>query len=227
MRIASYEDFTAALHEAGFSTGGANSEGVFSLAGFFAENIKSHTGDPETDPWEWRMRVLDERLGIAYAKVFFNKSGFITKEWYPFFLACRRKNRTLDEEYADGLINVFAKRIYDVINENGPLPFHIVKQLTGFPKEDASKFERALTELQMKMYITMCGRQQKVSLNGSEYGWSSTVFCTTESFFGDDVFEAANGISEREAAEKITERICFLNPSAEAKKIPKFIFAKQ
>ena len=26
-----------------------------------------HTGDPETDPWEWRVRVLNERNDVAYA----------------------------------------------------------------------------------------------------------------------------------------------------------------
>ena len=31
--------------------------------------------DPETDPWEWRIRVLDERDDIAYAKLFYKKSG--------------------------------------------------------------------------------------------------------------------------------------------------------
>lgn len=26
--------------------------------------VRWHTGDPETDPWEWRIRVLDERDDI-------------------------------------------------------------------------------------------------------------------------------------------------------------------
>ena len=61
------------------------------------------------------MRVLDERGDIAYAKLFFKKSGYIIKEWYPYFLAARRGGNTFDEAYKDGTISHLAKRIYDVV----------------------------------------------------------------------------------------------------------------
>ena len=86
-RIYNYTDFVEALLKAGFSMGGGNSDGVFALVPWSWEEtppydtpVRWHTGDAETDPWEWRMRVLDERGDIAYGKVFFKKSGFITKE---------------------------------------------------------------------------------------------------------------------------------------------------
>lgn len=229
-QIKSYGDFTAALMDAGFSLGGGRDEGIYSVIAHnwgepppYETPVRWHTGDPETDPWEWRMRVLDERNDIAYAKVFFKKSGYITKEWAPYFLAVRREGLTFDEEYQDGTISAEAKRIYTVIHDNKTLPLHDIKQLAGFGKEEKSKFERALTELQMKMYVTMCGRQQKISQKGEEYGWSSTVFCTTESFWGGDVFDKAEMIGKEEAIAKITERVLTLNPEAEQKKILKFI----
>jgi hypothetical protein len=103
------------------------------------------------------------------------------------------------------------------------LPLHGIKALGGFGKEDKSKFDTAITELQMKMFITMCGRQQKVSKKGEEYGWSSAVFCTTERFFGEDIFQKATEIIPQEAEEKIRSQIRILNPEAEEKKIIKFI----
>lgn len=228
--IKNYDDFVSALLKAGFSMGGGNSEGIFSLIPWswneeppYDTPVRWHTGEPETDPWEWRMRVLDERRDIAYAKMFFRKSGFITKEWAPFFIVARRGNNTFDEEYADGAISNFAKRIYQVIVENGTLPLHAVKQLAGFGKTEKAQFERALVELQMKMYLTMCGREQKVSQKGEAYGWSSTVFCTTESFWGGEVFEKAAKLDKDEAVRSITERVLALNPKAEPKKILKFI----
>lgn len=228
--IKNYSDFVTALLDAGFSMGGGNNDGVFSVIPWnwdeqppYDTPVRWHTGDPETDPWEWRMRVLDERNDIAYAKLFFKKSGYIAKEWFPYFLTVRRGNMTFNEEYADGAISNHAKRIYEAILENGTLPLHAIKQFAGFGKEEKSQFERALVELQMKMYLTMCGRQQKISQKGEEYGWSSTVFCTTESFWGEDVFEKAGRIEKDEAFQKITERICVLNPNAEQKKILKFI----
>jgi hypothetical protein len=75
----------------------------------------------------------------------------------------------------------------------------------------------------MKMYLTMCGRQQKLSKRGEEYGWSSTVFCTVERYFGDGILDEAARIGEGEAAERLAKQIYKLNPAADPKKITKFI----
>lgn len=228
--IKSYEDFLETLLEAGFSMGGGNSEGIYSIIDWgwnqtppYETPIDWHNGNWETDPWEWRMRVLEERSDIAYAKLFFKKSGFIVREWAPLFLAVRRNGRSLEEEYMDGLISNPAKRIYDAIVEHGSLPLHSIKEVAGFGKEDKSVFDRSLVELQMKLYITMCGRKQKHSLKGEEYGWSSTVFCTTERFWGTEVFEEAEKIKKEDAMERIKDQILLLNPNAEPKKVLKFI----
>ena len=227
--IKNYDDFITSLFKAGFSGAiGGKDDGVFGLFryGWGAEDESSihwHTGDPETDPWEWRMRVLNERSDIAYSKVFFRKAGYITKEWYPYFLAARRGGKSFDEMYADGIYSNYAKRIYEILRDNGSLPFHEIKLLGGFDKKDTSKFEKALTDLQMGLFITMSGMQQKISRIGIEYGWFSTVFCTTERFWGNDVFDRAANINTDEAEEKITERILELNPLADEKKIVKFI----
>lgn len=231
--IRNFQDFCAELLKAGFSLGsGGNDEGVFTLLkyGWSEEppdsNIRWHTGDPDTDPWEWRMRVLDERDDIAYAKVFFRKSGYITKEWYPYFLAARRENRTFDEIYADGAVSYHSKRIYEVVRDYDAIPIHSLKRICGFSKEEKGLFERAIVDLQMGLFITMCGRQRKISNFGIEYGWASTVFCTTERFWGREVFEAAEMISREDAEKAITERICLLNPNAQPKKITAFIYGR-
>ncbi|MDR0917522.1 MAG: hypothetical protein LBN02_10115 [Oscillospiraceae bacterium] len=227
--IQNYSDFCRELLAAGFSVAGGNDEGVFSLIGFGWENqppnsaVRWHTGDPEHDPWEWRMRVLDERDDIAYGKMFFRKGGFITRDWYPYFLAARRRGLTFDEAYADGTVSYAAKRIYNALRDGFPEPLHALKQLAGFGKEDKSLFDRALTELQMSLYITMCGQLQKVSNSGEGYGWSSTVFCAVERFWGAEVFEQAANIDASDAEDAITERVFALNPNADVKKVRKFV----
>jgi len=221
--INNFDDFTNALYKTGMSMGGVNGEGVFTLCDYFGDNIEWHTENPVTDPWEWRMRVLNERDDIVYAKLFFKKSGYITKVWYPYFYVVRRGRKSFDEEYSEGTISFHAKKIYELILENVSLPLHLIKQLGDFSKENKSKFDNAITELQMKMYITMCGRTRKSSKSGDEYGWSSTVFCTTESFFESDVFEIADKLSFEEAYAKIEEQIYKLNPNANEKKVKKFI----
>lgn len=78
--IQNYDDFCGELLCAGFSVAaGGNDEGVFGLLKYGWNDephdcaVRWHTGDPGTDPWEWRVRVLKERRDIAYGKVFFAK----------------------------------------------------------------------------------------------------------------------------------------------------------
>ena len=228
--IRNFSDFCNELLKCGFSMGGGNAKGIFAVVPYTWEEqdfidspVKWHTGDSETDPWEWRIRVLDERDDIAYSKLFFNLSGYITKEWYPYFYAVRRGAKTLESEYSDGNISMFEKRIYSVIRDTGYAPVHEIKRLGGFSREDKSRFDRALTSLQMKMYVTMCGKAQKISRSGEVYGWSSTAFCTVESFWGNELIKKASRISPQLAEEKIRERILLLNPDAKENNIRRFI----
>lgn len=221
--INNFQDFKENLHKAGMSMGGANNEGVFSLCDYYGDTIQWHTEDSETDPWEWRMRVLNEETDIAYGKFFFKKSGYITREWYPYFYSVRRGDRELEEEYGNGNISLFAKKIYQLLTEYKELPLHLIKQYGGFGGEDKAKFDAAMTELQMKFYITMCGRSRKVSKAGEEYGWSSTVFCLTEDFFEGEIIKRALEINPAEAYDKLYQWIIGLNKEANPKKITKFI----
>ena len=229
-QIFNYDSFVKALLEAGFSMGGGSSDGIFALIPWswdeqppYQTPVRWHTGAPETDPWEWRMRVLDERSDITYSKVFFKKSGYITRDWAPQFLAVRRGKIGFEEAYAAGTITHAAKRIYHAVQEYGTLPLHAIKQIAGFGAEEKSRFDGALTELQMKMYLSMCGRQQKLSQKGEEYGWYSTVFCTTEQFWGEDIFSKAGKIAKDDSIEAIKQQVLLLNPQAEEKRIQKFI----
>ncbi len=224
--ITCFNDFCKELRKCGFSMGGGNAKGIFSLVdGDWKTQdpdspIKWHTGNPETDPWEWRMRVLEECDDIAYAKVFFGTSGYITKKWYPYFLAVRRQGMVFDEWYDEGKISQMEKNIYEVISENGSVALHDLKRECNITKEETSKFERALTNLQKNLFITMCGRKQKVNKFGEGYGWNSTVFCTVEEFWGEDL---STVVSYEEAYQKIHDHILELNPNAEEKVIKKFI----
>ena len=228
--IHNYNDFIKTLLAAGFSMGGGNDEGIYAVVPWgwketppYETPVAWHTGDADTDPWEWRLRVLDDRDDIAYAKLFFKKSGFITKDWYPYFLAVRRGGDTFNKAPAPGEIGCFSRRILEVVKANGSLPVEAIKSLGGFTKGDKSGFDTALTELQMKMYLTVCGKKRKLSRKGEEFGWSSTVFCTVESFFDSAIFDKAATIGTEEARNAIREQILKLNPSAQEKKISRFM----
>ena len=224
--VTCFQEFCDELLESGFSMGGGNAKGIYAVVPFDWKNpvqgcpIAWHTGDPETDPWEWRMRVLEERDDIAYGKVFFGASGYIAREWYPYFLAVRRQGFTFDEWYYEGKAGLMEKKIYEAVEQNGHMAFHDLKRECGITKESAGRFERALTNLQKNLFLTMCGRQQKFNRSGEPYGWNSTVFTTVEEFWGKDL---AMDITPDAAYEKIRERILLLNPEAKEKDIKKFI----
>ena len=226
--IENFSDFCDELMKCGFSMGGGHAKGIYAVIPYdwkeqelIDSPIKWHTGNPDTDPWEWRMRVLEERDDIAYAKFFFGTSGFITKEWYPYFYAVRRKGETFEEAYESGTISQMAKKIYDIVSGK-EVALHEIKQLGGFRREDNAKFDRAMVELQMGMYITMCGRAQKKNQYGEGYGWNSTVFTTTEEFWEKRGFSLPDR-NPLESYDKIKDQIGKLNPEAEKKKIDKFI----
>ncbi len=224
--VHNFQEFCEELIKSGFSMGGGNAKGIYAVIPFDWKSsipdcpIQWHTGNTETDPWEWRMRVLEERKDIAYGKVFFGTSGYITKEWYPYFLAVRRQGMIFEEWYDEGKISLLEKKIYEVISENGQMALHEIKASCGITKETASKFDRALTNLQKNLFVTMCGRTQKKNKYGEGYGWNSTVFCTVEDFWGEDL---SIDISTEEAYKKIRNRILELNPDAEEKVMRKFI----
>jgi hypothetical protein len=88
-------------------------------------SVEEHTnpgdwwsGNPEKDPWEWRSIIAAEG-NIAYGKLFQNKAGFISREWYPYFVSYRRDGYDFDSRYEDGLISKKAKNIIDVLTEQG------------------------------------------------------------------------------------------------------------
>ena len=84
--VKNYNDFVTNLFEAGFSMGGGNGEGIHSIIPWnwneeppYETPVRWHTGDIETDPWEWRIRVLQESDDVAYGKLFFKKAATLQR----------------------------------------------------------------------------------------------------------------------------------------------------
>lgn len=222
-KIHSFTDFLEDLDICGFSIAGTNAEGVFTLCDLFAENIMWHTGCPETDPWEWRIKVLEERDDIAYAKLFFQKGGYMKREHYARFMAIRRPYGDIDTAFSEGVLSGYVKRVYEAIAYAGAIPMHDLKKMLGVMREENGRFERALTELQMFLYITICGNRQKVSSNDASYGWHSTTLCTTEAFWGDDIVHEARTVNPVSAYHELESQIYRIAPGAEPRRVRKFI----
>jgi hypothetical protein len=219
-KISGYNEFTSIVENLGFMTLSNNCIDYTNLSDLTMEE-QWHTNLP-TDPWQWRVNIeVDHKA--AYGKLFDKKPGFISLEWYPIFLAARRKGRSFSEIYSEGLISNMAKQIYDLFKYHKTLAVHEIKSLGGFSKELNSKYENAMCELQMWMFITVSGMKQKISAKGEPYGWPSTAYSTVETWAGDQLIEQAYGLNPEDAMDEIIMRVQDITPNAELKKIRRFV----
>lgn len=220
IEINQYSEFTAMVEDLGFMTLSKNCIDYANLTDLTTEE-QWHTG-LATDPWQWRVNIEKDHKA-AYGKLFDKKPGFISLQWYPIFLSARRKGRSFAEIYSEGLISNDAKQIYDLFKYHQSLAVHEIKALGGFMKETNSKYENAMCELQMWMFITVNGTKHKLSAKGEPYGWPSTAYSTVETWAGDQLIEQAMGIKPEDALDEIILRVQDFVPDADMRRIRRFV----
>ncbi len=216
--IRCYSDFCARLRQAGFSMGGENGEGIFTLCDSFDENLHWHTGDRETDPWIFRMRVLTEESDIGYGKLFLQKGGYHTREWAPCFIAVKRQGQTFEDVYQSGRMSYLERSVCQFVADRGEAALHEIKAAVG-----GKGLEAALARLQTGMFLTISGQTMRLSKDNVPYGWPVTVFRLTDDFWGSEVMDKANAMPFKEARESITQRVHELNPAVESKALERFL----
>jgi len=223
VKLTKYEDFVSILEKVGFMPLSKNCLDFINLSDL-TEPEQWHTNLP-SDPWPWRVQIeLDHKA--AYGKLFDKKPGFISLEWYPIFLSAVRRGRSFNEVYSAGLLSSYAKQIYTLIEDHKLLAVHEIKALGGFTKELNSKYESAMCELQMGMFITTNGMKQKTAANGEPYGWPSTSYSTVETWAGEELIEEAWNLKPQDAVDEILLRIDDIMPKADDKKLKKFLGIK-
>ena len=216
--ITNYQDFCTQLRRAGFSMGGDNNEGVFSLSAHFGPNIRWHTGDADTDPWAFRMRVLTEENDIGYGKLFFQKGGYMTREWAPCFLALKREGKTFEEIFDEGRMSYLERAICRFVKDKEEAAFHEIKSAVG-----ERGLEPALAKLQTNMLLTISGQTMRLSKANMPYGWPVNTFRLTEDFWGREIMAKALTIRKEEAAQRIAKRVHELNPDVSKKALDRFL----
>ena len=132
-RIRSWRELINWINEVGFLPLFANE-----VPGFSAEEQVSPlfwwTGDPEQDPWVWR-EIIPSTGEVAYGKFFNNKTGFISREWFPYFANARRDGYDFDAAWDDELVQRRNKAIMDVFQDGGMYPGFELKPAAGFVKK--------------------------------------------------------------------------------------------
>jgi hypothetical protein len=220
-RIKTSAELTGFINECGFLPLFKNN-----VKGFSVEEMTATEGwwgsNQEDDPWNWREVIAGEG-NLAYGKLFANRAGFISREWYPIFASYRRNGYDFDSRYEDGQASFRTKKIMDVLEQCEVLPSNELKAIAGFGKGGEKGFEGAMTTLQMQTYITVRSFRRRRNKKNEEYGWSVADFTISENLFGADHVRSAYHMSSEDAKQKIIDRVKVKFPKAELNEIEKII----
>ncbi len=106
--------------------------------------------------WQAKDDLAADR-SIYYGKALKNRPTMISLEFFPCFYRLLDRNQSVDfflKEYKAGRLSPAAKRIMEALSERSPQVTAELKLSSNMsnPKK-RSEFDRAMAELQMKMYI--------------------------------------------------------------------------
>lgn len=158
------------------------------------------TGDPATDPWEWR-GMLASRGRLIYGKFFNRAAGFISKKWFPAFANYRRDGYDFDAAWDDELASRKAKKIMDLFADDRmdrEILSPDLKEFAGYGKNGEKNFDGEITNLQMQTYLCIHDFKRRKSKAGKEYGWGVAQYCTPEHLFG---YEHVSSLYNEDPAE--------------------------
>lgn len=173
-------------------------------------------------PWEWKGKYIGR---YAYGKLFAGFAGFVSREYWPLFIAYRRDGYDFEGYYEDGRAAYKAKLIVDTLVKNGPMISTDLKRACGFARGGETGFDAEIARLQMTTFVTTAGFEYALGKSGRPYGWGLARYGLTEQVFGEDFVRSAEGIPPARAKERIFARARELCPGAAEKALMKLIGA--
>jgi hypothetical protein len=166
--------------------------------------LPQHQNSPELGrAWQWK-DTLPIAGHVLYGKFLRKRPVFISLDLAPNFYALSPNYGDLAEDYLqdylDGRLSVEAKLVYEALLGLGALPTSRLRREAGLAgKANASRFERALTELQMDFRIV------KVAISdANRWGYCYVYDLFPRRFPG--IVETSRTIKGRQAREVILLR---------------------
>lgn len=226
-RIRTWEELVNWINEIGFLPLFGNE-----VEGFSAEEHTAPdfwwSGNRQEDPWEWR-EIIAASHRVAYGKFFGNKAGFISLDWLPYFVNCRRNGYDFDARWEDGLASRREKKIMDFLtgtDEDGDLTFKDerilstdLKKKAGFGKGGEKNFPGTITALQMQTYLVIADFERRVNKKGEAYGMPVSILLTPEALWGYEKVTNAYYETPETSWEKIFTQVRSLYPKASDEEI--------
>lgn len=207
----SYKELTDYINEIGFLPLFKNSIEGFSVEELTASN--AWWSGSELDPWSWR-EIIAAEGNVAYGKLFRNRAGFVSKEWYPYLASYRREGYDFDSRYEDGLVSRRAKNIIDILMQYEEYPSNELKVAAGFGKGGEKGFEGTMTQLQMQTYISVSSFHKRKNKKNEEYGWPIANYTLSEKLFDENHISSEYHLGAEKAKELIIAKIKSSIPTA-------------
>ena len=230
LRIRTWQELVNWINEIGFLPLFGNE-----VAGFSAEEHTSArywwTGNRKEDPWEWR-EIIAASHEVAYGKFFGNKAGFISLDWLPYFVNCRRDGYDFDARYEDGLASRRAKKIMDfylgeadgeAIFKDDKILSTELKKMAGFGKEGEKNYPGVITGLQMQTYLVISDFQRRKNKRGEEYGMAVSIMLPPEAIWGYEKVTAAYSETPGDSWDRIFRHVKEINPRAKDEDVIRLI----
>lgn len=170
--------------------------------------------------WQWK-DTLPIAGHVLYGKFLRKKPVFISLDLAPSFYALSPNYGDPAEDYMqdylDGRLSVESKQVFEVLLELGALPTSRLRREAGLAgKANATRFDRALAELQMDFRIV------KVAISdANRWGYCYVYDLLSRRF--PEVVEASRGIKGRQARETILLRYLRTVAAATPKQIGKVL----
>jgi len=199
-----YEDFLDRVDELGFMALSSVLPGLPSLLEETpGENW--HTGDPDTDPWQWKNRAADEKR-LAFGCILGGHKGFVAARMYPLFYQAFHPREHMEERWASCQISQTVWQLWRLFEEKTLLNTSDIRREMGVTlKKGGSKVDRAITELQQYYYITVAGSRQKADKYGQPYGWPANVYDKVDNWAPEEWLKSDPDLSCEEARETILD----------------------
>lgn len=129
-----------------------------------ARPLPRHHHDPTLHlAWLWKDSLPSQKL-VFYGKLLKGKPTLISLDLFPYFYALSDNYGEPDdylESYRSGQMSQEARRIYEVLLEQGPCDTGRLRREAGlWGHQNSARFDRALAELQRSLRIAKCGISQ-------------------------------------------------------------------
>ena len=126
-----------------------------------ARPLPHHHDDPDLGrTWEWK-DTLPARKACFYGKLLRKTPMLISLACLPYFYALSSNYGSVNDyldEYRDGRLSAEAKWVYEALLRTAPQSTTRLRKEAGLPgKANATRFDRAITELQAGLKIVKVG----------------------------------------------------------------------